>query len=117
MLVVVIGEYVFQNDLADQRTLDLAQLPSVAPSTAIQFGLFGLFAIAFAIKTPLFPFHSWVPDAYAAAPVPMLVTFAGMMGKTGAYGFLRIAIPLFPHPTGLRNWRCTLPTLAVAGLL
>jgi NADH-quinone oxidoreductase subunit M len=113
----VIGEYVFQNVLPDQRTFDLAQLPSVAPSPAIQFGLFGLFAIAFAIKTPLFPFHSWVPDAYAAAPVPMLVTFAGMMGKTGAYGFLRIAIPLFPDPTGLWDWRWVVPVLAVGGIL
>ena len=113
MLVGVIGEYVFTG----QRTFDLAQLPSVAPSPAIQFGLFGLFAIAFAIKTPLFPFHSWVPDAYAAAPVPMLVTFAGMMGKTGAYGFLRIAIPLFPDPTGLWDWRWVVPVLAVGGIL
>jgi len=117
MLVGVIGEYVFQNVLPDQRTFDLAQLPSVAPSPAIQFGLFGLFAIAFAIKTPLFPFHSWVPDAYAAAPVPMLITFAGMMGKTGAYGFLRIAIPLFPDPTGLWDWRWVVPVLAVGGIL
>ncbi len=91
--------------------------PSVAPSPAIQFGLFALFAIAFAIKTPLFPFHSWVPDAYAAAPAPMLVTFAGMMGKTGAYGFLRIAIPLFPDPTGLWDWRWVVPVLAVGGIL
>ena len=117
MLVGVIGEYVFQNVLPDQRTFDLAQLPSVAPSPAIQFGLFGLFAIAFAIKTPLFPFHSWVPDAYAAAPVPMLITFAGMMGKTGAYGFLRVAIPLFPDPTGLWDWRWVVPVLAVGGIL
>ena len=117
MLVGVIGEYAFQNVLPDQRTFDLAQLPSVAPSPAIQFGLFALFAIAFAIKTPLFPFHSWVPDAYAAAPAPMLVTFAGMMGKTGAYGFLRIAIPLFPDPTGLWDWRWVVPVLAVGGIL
>ena len=117
MLVGVIGEYVFQNVLPDQRTFDLAQLPSVAPSPAIQFGLFGLFAIAFAIKTPLFPFHSWVPDAYAAAPVPMLVTFAGMMGKTGAYGFLRIAIPLFPEPVGWWDWRWVVPVLAVAAII
>src|SRR5438552_3180812 len=117
MLVGVIGEYAFQNVLPDQRTFDLAQLPSVAPSPAIQFGLFALFAVAFAIKTPLFPFHSWVPDAYAAAPAPMLVTFAGMMGKTGAYGFLRIAIPLFPDPTGLWDWRWVVPVLAVGGIL
>jgi NADH-quinone oxidoreductase subunit M len=113
MLVGVIGEYIFTG----QQTFDLAKLPTIAPTSGIQFGLFAVFALAFAIKTPLFPFHSWVPDAYAAAPVPMLVTFAGMMGKTGAYGFLRIAIPLFPDPTGLWDWRWVIPVLAVGGIL
>ena len=68
MLVGVIGEYAFQNVLPDQRTFDLAQLPSVAPSPAIQFGLFALFALAFAIKTPLFPFHSWDPTRTRPRP-------------------------------------------------
>ena len=113
MLVGVIGEYIFTG----QQTFDLAKLPTIAPSPGIQFGLFAVFALAFAIKTPLFPFHSWVPDAYAAAPAPMLVTFAGMMGKTGAYGFLRIAIPLFPDPSGWWDWRWVVPVLAIAGIL
>ena len=113
MLVGVIGEYIFTG----QQTFDLAKLPTIAPSPGIQFGLFAVFALAFAIKTPLFPFHSWVPDAYAAAPTPMLVTFAGMMGKTGAYGFLRIAIPLFPDPSGWWDWRWVVPVLAIAGIL
>ncbi len=113
MLVGVIGEYIFTG----QQTFSLAELPKIAPSSGIQFGLFFVFALAFAIKTPLFPFHGWLPDAYAAAPTPMLVTFAGMMGKTGAYGFLRIAIPLFPDPTGLWDWRWVVPVLAVVGIL
>src|ERR1700704_4832343 len=100
MLVGVIGEYVFTG----QQTFDLATLATLKPSPSIQFGLFFVFALAFAIKTPLFPFHSWLPDAYLAAPTPMLVTFAGVMGKAGAYGFLRIAIPLFPAPGGGRGW-------------
>ncbi|HZQ50198.1 MAG TPA: NADH-quinone oxidoreductase subunit M [Candidatus Dormibacteraeota bacterium] len=113
MLVGVIGEYVFTG----QQTFDLAKLPTIAPSPAIQFGLFGTFALAFGIKTPLFPLHSWLPDAYAAAPTPMLVTFAGMMGKTGAYGFLRIAIPLFPDPSYWWDWRWVIPALAVGGII
>jgi NADH-quinone oxidoreductase subunit M len=114
MLVGVIGEYVFTG----QQTFDLAKLPTIAPSPAVQFGLFGVFALAFGIKTPLFPLHGWLPDAYAAAPTPMLVTFAGMMGKTGAYGFLRIAIPLFPSPQidGV-DWRWVIPVLAVGGIV
>ncbi len=117
MLVGVIGEYVFQSSLPGQQTFDLAKLPAVAPLPMVQFGLFFLFAIAFAIKTPMFPFHTWLPDAYAAAPTPMLITFAGFMGKTGAYGFLRIAIPLFPDPSGWWDWRWVIPALAVAGIV
>ena len=113
MLVGVIGEYVFTG----QQTFDLSKLPTIAPSPAIQFGLFGVFALAFGIKTPMFPLHSWLPDAYAAAPTPMLVTFAGMMGKTGAYGFLRIAIPLFPNPSYWWDWHWVIPVLAVGGII
>lgn len=113
MLVGVIGEYVFTG----RQTFDLATLATLAPSPAIQFGLFFVFALAFAIKTPLFPFHSWLPDAYMAAPTPMLITFAGVMGKAGAYGFLRIAIPLFPHPVLWWDWRWVIPVLAVAAII
>jgi NADH-quinone oxidoreductase subunit M len=113
MLVGVIGEYV----ATGKQTFDLATLATLAPSPSIQFALFFVFALAFAIKTPLFPFHSWLPDAYAAAPTPMLVTFAGVMGKAGAYGFLRIAIPLFPEPVGWWDWRWVVPVLAVAAII
>jgi NADH-quinone oxidoreductase subunit M len=113
MLVGVIGEYV----ATGQQTFDLAALATLKPSPSIQFGLFFVFALAFAIKTPLFPFHGWLPDAYMAAPTPMLVTFAGVMGKAGAYGFLRIAVPLFPEPVGWWDWRWVIPVLAVAAII
>jgi NADH-quinone oxidoreductase subunit M len=113
MLVGVIGEYV----VTGKQTFDLATLATLAPSPSIQFGLFFVFALAFAIKTPLFPFHSWLPDAYMAAPTPMLVIFAGVMGKAGAYGFLRIAVPLFPEPVGWWDWRWVIPVLAVAAII
>jgi NADH-quinone oxidoreductase subunit M len=113
MLVGVIGEYV----ATGQQTFDLATLATKAPSPSIQFGLFFVFALAFAIKTPLFPFHSWLPDAYMAAPTPMLITFAGVMGKAGAYGFLRIVVPLFPEPVGWWDWRWVIPVLAVAAIV
>ena len=113
MLVGVIGEYVFTG----QKTFDLTELAASPPSASIQFGLFAVFALAFAIKTPLFPFHTWLPDAYMAAPTPFLVTFAGVMGKAGAYGFLRIAVPLFPDPVGWWDWRWVVPALAVAAII
>ncbi|HKW60482.1 MAG TPA: NADH-quinone oxidoreductase subunit M [Candidatus Dormibacteraeota bacterium] len=113
MLVGIIGEYISTG----HRTFDMAQLATMAPSPAWQFGLFFVFALAFAIKTPLFPFHSWLPDAYNAAPIPMLVTFAGVMGKAGAYGFLRLAVPLFPDPVGWWDWRWVIPVFAVAAII
>ena len=113
MLVGVIGEYV----ATGRQTFDLTQLATMAPAPSVQFGLFFVFALAFAIKTPLFPFHSWLPDAYNAAPIPMLITFAGVMGKAGAYGFLRIAVPLFPQPIDWWDWRWVIPVLAVAAII
>jgi len=113
MLVGVIGEYI----VTGRQTFDLSKLATLAPSPSMQFGLFFVFALAFAIKTPLFPFHSWLPDAYNAAPIPMLITFAGVMGKAGAYGFLRIAVPLFPQPVDWWDWRWVIPVLAVAAII
>jgi NADH-quinone oxidoreductase subunit M len=113
MLVGVIGEYL----ATGHQTFDLAELAKTRPGASTQFALFFVFALAFAIKTPLFPFHSWLPDAYNAAPTPMLITFAGVMGKAGAYGFLRIAVPLFPQPVDWWDWRWVIPVLAVAAII
>jgi NADH-quinone oxidoreductase subunit M len=70
---------------------------------ATTFWLFGAFFLAFAIKVPLFPFHTWLPDAHVEAPTTGSVILAGVMLKMGTYGFLRFALPLFPqaamHPT------------------
>jgi NADH-quinone oxidoreductase subunit M len=113
MLVGVIGEYI----ATGMQTFDLAALATLAPAPSLQFGLFFVFGLAFAIKTPLFPFHSWLPDAYMAAPTAMLITFAGVMGKAGAYGFLRIAVPLFPQPVGWWDWSWVVPVLAVIAII
>jgi NADH-quinone oxidoreductase subunit M len=74
--------------------LKLAQNP-VAPD--LQTWLFAAFALAFAIKVPMWPFHTWLPDAHVEAPTAGSVILAGVLLKMGTYGFLRLAIPLFPN--------------------
>ena len=63
----------------------------------LQTWLFAAFAIAFAIKVPMFPFHTWLPDAHVEAPTAGSVILAGVLLKMGTYGFIRFAIPLFPE--------------------
>src|SRR6185295_9410675 len=58
--------------------------------------IFLLFAAAFLVKAPVFPLHGWMPDAYRAAPLPVLVVFSAIVSKVGVYGFLRIVLPILP---------------------
>ncbi len=63
----------------------------------VQILLFGAFALAFAIKVPMFPFHTWLPDAHVEAPTAGSVILAGVLLKMGTYGFIRFAMPMFPY--------------------
>ena len=68
-------------------------------STAVQWAVFLGFFLAFAIKVPIFPFHTWLPDAHVEAPTPISVILAGVLLKMGGYGFLRISFPMMPQAT------------------
>jgi NADH-quinone oxidoreductase subunit M len=78
-------------------TFDLPELYNVPLSRTEARWLFAAFAIAFAIKVPIWPLHTWLPDAHTEAPTAGSVILAGVMLKMGTYGFLRFAIPLFPE--------------------
>ena len=64
--------------------------------TGTQEWIFLLFTAAFLVKAPLFPFHGWVVDTYRSTPIPVLVVFSAVLSKVGAYGFLRIVLPILP---------------------
>ena len=97
-------------------TFDLvAILANTRLDEYVQWWLFLAFAVAFAIKVPLFPFHTWLPDAHVEAPTAGSVILAGILLKMGTYGFLRFALPLFPRAAvSLTN---LFLTLAVIGIL
>jgi len=81
----------------DFETLRLfAASPEGGFSNVLQLGAFLAFFLAFAIKVPMFPFHTWLPDAHTEAPTAGSVILAGVMLKLGAYGLIRFAVPLFP---------------------
>lgn len=81
----------------------------------VQYWLFLAFALAFAIKVPMFPLHTWLPDAHVEAPTGGSVILAGVLLKLGTYGFLRFAFPLFPHAADrFAGW---ILALAAVGIL
>jgi NADH-quinone oxidoreductase subunit M len=97
MLVAILALYYQHGAATGTYTFDLPTLARyvLAPGTA-QNLMFLAFALAFAIKVPLFPFHTWLPDAHVEAPTAGSVILAGVLLKMGTYGFLRFCLPLFP---------------------
>jgi NADH-quinone oxidoreductase subunit M len=78
------------------RLREFAASPTGGFSDVLQLGAFLAFFLAFAIKVPMFPFHTWLPDAHTEAPTAGSVILAGVLLKLGGYGFIRFALPLFP---------------------
>ena len=115
MLVAIFYVYNAAADVLGERTTDLEKILTVALPYDAQVYCFGAFALAFAIKVPLFPLHTWLPDAHVEAPTAGSVVLAGEMLKFGIYGFLRYAMPLFPH--GAEVWTPALTLLSVVGII
>ncbi len=111
MLASVIGLYV----TTGSRTFEFADLIGKVPNDASQKWLFLGFFIAFAIKAPLVPFHTWLPDAGAEAPAGGAALLVGVLDKVGTFGFLRYCLPLFPNAS--KYFAPTILILSVIGIL
>jgi NADH-quinone oxidoreductase subunit M len=121
MLIAILALYFLHGNATGTFTFSypeiLAALSSgkllIAPR--IELLLFAAFFLAFAVKVPLFPFHTWLPDAHVEAPTAGSVILAGVLLKMGAYGLIRFSLPLFPNVSHL--FAPFISTLAVVGII
>jgi NADH-quinone oxidoreductase subunit M len=115
MLLAIIGLAYYYGEVAGAPSFDLLDLYTLDLPANMQFWFFLAFALAFAIKVPIFPFHTWLPDAHVEAPTAGSVILAGVLLKMGTYGFIRFAFPLFPGAAmAFAPW---LALLAVIGIV
>ncbi|MBA4390897.1 MAG: NADH-quinone oxidoreductase subunit M [Syntrophus sp. (in: bacteria)] len=96
MLIAIMALYFFYYNATGVYTFNVLDLYQASIPIAKQYWFFAAFALSFAIKVPMFPVHTWLPDAHTEAPTAGSVILAGVLLKMGTYGFLRFAIPLFP---------------------
>lgn len=95
MLLGILGVYFGSTP----HTFDMMELVKIPHGLLFQKIVFMAFFLGFAIKVPIFPFHTWLPDAHVEAPTPISVILAGVLLKMGTYGFFRFSYPLFPDAT------------------
>ena len=115
MLLAILGLAALHASTTGRYSFDLAALSALPIAGHLQFWFFLAFALAFAIKVPLFPFHTWLPDAHVEAPTAGSVILAGVLLKMGTYGLVRFAFPLFPMAAAY--FAPYLAFLAVVGII
>ena len=112
LLVGLIVLFVAHGHVTGNYTFDLVEFTRLHLPLELQKWLFWAFFIAFAIKVPIWPFHTWLPDAHVEAPTPGSVILAGVLLKMGTYGFLRFSLPLFPDA-----YKLYAPVIFVLGVI
>ena len=115
MLLAILYLAVLHYQQTSSYSFDLLKLYGLSIPVGVQVWLFLAFALAFCIKVPLFPFHTWLPDAHVQAPTAGSVILAGVLLKMGTYGLLRFAFPLFPEAAA--QFAPYIGTLAVIGII
>jgi NADH-quinone oxidoreductase subunit M len=111
MLIAMIALFLLHGEQSGSYSFALADLMQTRLTLTQEYLLFGGFMLAFAIKAPLVPFHTWLPDALSESPACGAVDLTGLLLKTGIYGMIRFALPLFPNAA-----QAALPLLAVLAL-
>lgn len=99
MLVGILVLYFYNQSVTGVFTFNILELMKLGLPRDVQFWVFLAFFVAFAVKVPMFPFHTWLPDAHVEAPTAGSVILAGVLLKMGTYGFVRFALPFFPDAT------------------
>ncbi len=99
MLVGILAIYFYQHDATGVYSFDILAFQKLGFPTDLQYWVFLAFFVGFAIKVPMFPFHTWLPDAHVEAPTAGSVILAGVLLKMGTYGFVRFSLPMFPWAT------------------
>ncbi len=112
MLLAILAVYFLHGARTGVYTFDYGAVVQLVLEPRVQVPLFLAFALAFAIKVPMFPFHTWLPDAHVEAPTAGSVILAGVLLKMGTYGFVRFCLPLFPHASATFA-----PAIFVLGLI
>jgi NADH-quinone oxidoreductase subunit M len=115
MLVALIVLYFQYHALFGEYTFDLMKITGMPLAREMQLWLFAAFGLAFVIKVPMWPFHTWLPDAHVEAPTAGSVILAGILLKMGVYGFIRFCLPLFPVATF--EFMPLISVLAVIGII
>jgi NADH-quinone oxidoreductase subunit M len=115
MLVAILSLYFVNIKAGNAPTFDVLKLYQLPILPTVQFWLFAAFALAFAIKVPMWPLHTWLPDAHTQAPTAGSVILAGVLLKMGTYGYLRFAMPLFPNAA--QQFTPFMMTLACIGIV
>ena len=115
MLVGIVALYQSYFNETGIRTLNILELQNGDYSRVFQFWVFAAFFIAFAVKVPMFPFHTWLPDAHVQAPTAASVILAAVMLKMGGYGMLRFNLPLLPE--GTEDWTPIIIVLSLIGII
>jgi len=115
MLLGILALYFNYHEVAHLWTFDITKYQAANIDTSLQWWLFLAFFLGFSIKVPMFPFHTWLPDAHTDAPTAGSVILAAILLKMGTYGFIRFSLPILPDAS--RTFVPMMVTLSIIGIV